>query len=50
MLPSGFKTREEYNKYMQKYNQRYRERKKAEATKKNVYIKQLEEKIHALES
>lgn len=28
-IPSGFKTREEYNDYMQKYNKSYRERKKA---------------------
>ena len=33
-LPSGFKTREEYNEYMRKYNQRYRRRKKTEAAKK----------------
>jgi len=30
-LPSGFKNREEYNKYMRKYNQEYRERLKQKA-------------------
>ena len=29
-LPTGFKTREEYNEYMKKYNKGYRERKKNE--------------------
>ena len=30
-LPSGFKTREEYNEYMRKYNQRYRKQKRAKS-------------------
>jgi hypothetical protein len=29
-LPSGFKTRKEYNDYMRKYNRDYRERKRKE--------------------
>ena len=46
-IPSGFKSREEYNAYMKKYNKKYRARKKAELREK---IRELEERNAFLES
>jgi hypothetical protein len=44
-LPSGFKSRKEYNEYMKNYNRGYRQRKKTEETHHKLLLSHLKEII-----
>lgn len=47
-LPSGFKSRKEYNDYMSEYNRKYREKKKAELEQKDQLFEDLQNTLKTL--
>jgi len=48
-LPSGFKNREEYNKYMREYLREYRKRKKNDPNVLRKQIIKLQKKLESIE-